>query len=157
MSAAEVLAELKRQGETLAVAESLTGGLLTSALVDVAGASAVVRGGVIAYATDVKAQLLGVDRHLLERVGAVHPDVALAMAEGARSRLGAGWGLATTGVAGPDPQDGQPVGTVHVACVGPNGRRTESEMLSGSRAEIRQASVSLALDLLLACSREFAG
>ena len=116
-----------------------------------------LRGGVVAYATDVKAQLLGVDTGLLDRVGAVHPDVAMAMADGVRSRLQASWGVATTGVAGPDPQDGPPVGTVHIACVGPSGSRTASEMLPGTRAEIRTAAVSVALDLLLSCSREWDG
>jgi nicotinamide-nucleotide amidase len=113
--AAQVVRLLAQRGRTVAVAESLTGGLVVAALVGVPGASAVVRGGVVAYMTDLKASLLGVDEALLARVGAVDPDVAAAMARGVGVRLGADYGLATTGVAGPDPQDGHPVGEVHVA------------------------------------------
>jgi len=114
-TAAQVVRLLSRQGRTVAVAESLTGGLVVAALVGVPGASKVVRGGVVAYMTDLKASLLGVDEALLARVGAVDPDVAAAMARGVAVRLGADYGLATTGVAGPDPQDGHPVGEVHIA------------------------------------------
>ena len=85
----------------------------------VPGASAVLRGGVVAYATDVKGSVLGVPADLLEAHGAVHPAVAAAMAAGAARLLGAVWGVATTGVAGPAEQDGHPVGTVHVAVHGP--------------------------------------
>jgi PncC family amidohydrolase len=117
--AADVVERLTVLGEGLAVAESLTGGALCAHLVSVPGASAVLRGGVVAYATDVKADLLGVDRDLLARHGAVHAGVAAAMAQGVARRLAATWGVATTGVAGPAEQDGQPVGTVHVAVNGP--------------------------------------
>ena len=89
--------------------------MLAAALTAIPGASAAFRGGVVAYATDLKAALLGVPAALLDRHGAVHPEVARAMADGVRSRLGATVGAATTGVAGPDPQDGQPVGTVYIA------------------------------------------
>jgi len=112
--AAAVLAALRGAGATLATAESLTGGLLAATLVDVAGASAVFRGGLVPYATDLKAALVGVDQGLLDRVGPVAAEVAAALAEGARQRCGADWGVATTGVAGPDPQDGHPPGTVFV-------------------------------------------
>ena len=108
VTAADVLAALGQAGLSLAVAESLTGGLLAATLVDVPGASAVFRGGVIAYATDVKATLLGVDPALLAERGPVDPQVAAQMATGVRVRLGADVGVSTTGVAGPDPQDGQP-------------------------------------------------
>src|SRR6185369_8134485 len=121
--AAGLLAALAARGETLAVAESLTGGLLAATIVDVPGASAAFRGGFVVYATDLKATLAGVDRDLLASRGPVDPDVAVALAVGARERCGADWGLATTGVAGPDPQDGVPVGTVFVGIAGP-GRRT---------------------------------
>ncbi len=97
---------LVARGLTIGAAESLTGGLVTAALTTVPGASAVVRGGIVAYAADVKNQLLGVDADLLARVGTVHPDVAVAMARGVRERLGAAVGVATTGVAGPEPADG---------------------------------------------------
>jgi nicotinamide-nucleotide amidase len=117
----DLVALLSAQGRTVAVAESLTGGLVLATLVAVPGASAVVRGGVVAYASDVKARLLGVDRGLLDLEGAVHPEVAREMARGAVELIGADFGLATTGVAGPDAQDGRPVGEVHVAVAGPGG------------------------------------
>ncbi|MFJ5234355.1 CinA family protein [Kitasatospora sp. NPDC088391] len=147
--AARVLAALRAEGATLAVAESLTGGLLAAALVGVPGASAVFRGSVTAYATELKAAVLGVDPALLAEHGAVHPEVARQMAEGVRRLLGADWALATTGVAGPDPQDGQPVGTVHLAVAGPSGTQTLPLRLSGGRDTIRQGSVDAALELLL--------
>lgn len=143
------LRALTARGESVAVAESLTGGALAAALVDVPGASAALRGGVLAYATDLKADLLGVDPDLLARSGAVDPEVAAAMARGARERLGADWGVATTGVAGPDPQDGRLPGTVHIAVVGPAGPvRTASPRLSGDRARVRALATVWALDTL---------
>ncbi|MFG2843216.1 CinA family protein [Kitasatospora sp. NPDC101155] len=140
---------LRAQGGTLAVAESLTGGLLAAALVDVPGASATFRGSVTAYATELKASVLGVDEGLLDVYGPVHPVVARQMAEGVRGLLGATYGLATTGVAGPDPQDGQPVGTVHLAVAGPGGTLVSSPLLSGGRATIRHGAVTAALELLV--------
>lgn len=146
--AADLLARLSAAGHTVAVAESLTGGLVAAALTDVAGASVVVRGAVVAYSTDLKASLLGVDQDLLARVGAVDADVAEQMAAGVRSLMGATYGLATTGVAGPDPADGKPVGTVFVAVVGPASSRATVLTLSGDRALIRQQSVLAVLALL---------
>ncbi|MFJ2868102.1 CinA family protein [Kitasatospora sp. NPDC087314] len=140
---------LRARGGTLAVAESLTGGLLAAALVDVPGASATFRGSVTAYATELKASVLGVDEGLLAVYGPVHPLVAGQMAEGVRRLLGATYGLATTGVAGPDPQDGQPVGTVHLAVAGPEGTLVSSPRLSGGRARIRHGAVTAALELLV--------
>lgn len=148
MTAAEVLRLLDGRGLTLAVAESLTGGLLAGELTAVPGASRTVRGSVTAYATELKHTLLGVDAGLLADRGAVDPQVALEMAEGVRSRLGADWGVATTGVAGPAPQDGRPVGTVYVAVAGPDGSAVEPLRLAGGRSEIRAASVDAALALL---------
>jgi nicotinamide-nucleotide amidase len=141
---------LLERGETVAVAESLTGGALAAALVDVPGVSATFRGGVIAYATELKSELLGVDAALLAARGPVDPDVAVAMAAGVRDRLGATWGLATTGVAGPDPQDGHPPGVVLVAIAGPDDAGVEALALEGGRAAVRAAAVSGALELLLA-------
>ncbi|WP_406863490.1 nicotinamide-nucleotide amidohydrolase family protein [Streptomyces sp. HUAS MG47] len=147
--AARVLALLAERGGTLAVAESLTGGLVAAELTGVPGASKTFRGSVTAYATALKEQLLGVDGTLLAERGAVDPEVALQMAAGVRVRLGADWGIATTGVAGPDPQDGQPVGTVHVAVAGPSGAgKVASLRLNGDRAEIRRESVRSVLELL---------
>lgn len=129
------LALLAARGETLAVAESLTGGLVAADITSVPGASRVFRGSVTAYATELKRDVLGVDGALLEERGAVDAEVACQMARGVREALGADWGIATTGVAGPQPQDGQPVGTVYVAVAGP-GVPTVGERLAldGSRS-----------------------
>jgi nicotinamide-nucleotide amidase len=104
---------------------------------------------VVAYATDLKHTLLGVDDTLLAREGAVHPQVAAQMAGGVRERLGATWGLATTGVAGPDSQNGRPPGTVYVGLAGPCGIRSISLQVPGDRAEVRLGTVDVALALLL--------
>jgi nicotinamide-nucleotide amidase len=151
MGAAEILARLRGRGETLAVAESLTGGLLAATLVDVPGASAVFRGGLVVYATDLKASLAGVPADLLVARGPVDPDVARALARGARERCAADWGLATTGVAGPEPQDGQPVGRVYVAVAAPEFSEVRELTLTGDRAVIRAGSVTAALALLAEC------
>jgi len=145
--APELLSAVAARGWTLAVAESLTGGLVSATLVDVPGASSVLRGAVVAYSTDLKATLLDVDPALLEQRGAVDPDVARAMAIGVRARLGADVGLATTGVAGPDPQDGHPPGTVHVAVSTPDGTHVRSLRLAGDRAAVRAQSADAALAL----------
>jgi nicotinamide-nucleotide amidase len=148
--AARVVAELGARGATLAVAESLTGGLVAAAVTSVPGASKVFRGSVTAYATDVKRDVLGVDGGLLDERGAVDADVALLMAVGVRRLLGADWGVATTGVAGPDPQDGKPVGTVFVSVAGPGDRGNVAALrLNGDRTEIRMTSVRSVLGLLL--------
>lgn len=146
--AQRVVEALVGRNLTVGCAESLTGGLLTAALTEVPGASATVRGGVVAYASQVKAEVLGVDRDLLAREGAVHPNVALAMASGVCRALGADVGVATTGVAGPTDQDGKAVGTVFVAVVQGRVRRVVELKLSGGRAGIRRATVSAALGLL---------
>ena len=146
--AARVIEALTGRGQTLAVAESLTGGLLAATLVDVPGASAAFRGGLVVYATDLKASLAGVDPELLAARGPVDPDVARELAEGARSRCGADWGLATTGVAGPTPQDGVDVGTVYLGLAAPDGAR-HSRLLrlpaDAGRKAIRERSVAESL------------
>jgi nicotinamide-nucleotide amidase len=142
------------RGETIATAESLTGGLVAAALTSVPGSSAAVRGGIVSYATDVKADLLGVPADLLERHGAVHGAVAEAMAQGARERLGATTGVATTGVAGPDPAEGKPVGMVFVAVAGPGGLASRQLALTGDREAIRAATVESVLGLLLGSLQE---
>lgn len=139
---------LVERGQTLATVESLTGGLLAATLVDIAGVSAVYRGGLIVYATELKGTLAGVPRPLLAERGPVDPDVAVALAEGGRDRCGADWCLATTGVAGPDPQDGVPVGRVYVAAAGPDGPAVRRLDLDGNRLAIRTATVEAALRLL---------
>ena len=147
-AASSVLSLLKKRGETLATAESLTGGLVAATIVDVPGASAVFRGGLVAYATELKAALVGVPDDLLAERGPVDPDVARALARGARERCGADWGLATTGVAGPDPQDGKPVGRVYVAVSGPGVDEVRELTLTGDRPAIRAGSVAAVLVLL---------
>lgn len=143
--AVELLEVLRVRGWTVAVAESLTGGLVTSMLVEVPGASRSVRGAVVAYATDLKASVLGVDPHLLASRGAVDGDVAAAMAVGVRTTLGADVGLATTGVAGPEPQGGHAPGTVHVAVATLGGVRVTSAHLPGDRAAVRAGTRDLVL------------
>jgi nicotinamide-nucleotide amidase len=145
---ARVVERLHERGQTLATAESLTGGLLAATIVDVPGASAVFRGGLVTYATDLKRSLAGVPAGLLAERGPVDPDVARALAAGVRRRCGADWGLATTGVAGPEPHAGAPVGTVHVAAVGPDGGRVRSLTVPGDRAAVRRGAVAAALALL---------
>jgi nicotinamide-nucleotide amidase len=149
-----VIELLIARGETIATAESLTGGLVAAALTSVPGSSAAVRGGIVSYATDVKADLLGVPADLLERHGAVHGAVAEAMAQGARERLGATAGVATTGVAGPDPAEGKPVGMVFVAVAGPGGLASRQLALTGDREAIRAATVESVLGLLLGSLQE---
>lgn len=140
---------LRDRAATVATAESLTGGLVAAALTDVPGASAVVRGGVVSYAAEVKRDVLGVPQELLDRHGTVSPECAAAMAEGVRALLGSDWGLATTGVAGPDPSEGRPVGTVHVAVAGEQGTTCAALHLNGSRAQIRSSTVGSVLALLV--------
>lgn len=147
---AALVAALIERGLTIAVAESLTGGQLVAALIDVPGASATVLGGVVAYNTELKHSVLGVSAELLAEHGPVHPEVAKQMAAGVRTALAVGGkpadvGLATTGVAGPESQGGQPVGTVYLGLA--VGDRVESVALalSGSRSQIRSATVSAAV------------
>ena len=138
-------------GLTCATAESLTGGLIGAHLTAVPGASATYRGGFVTYATDTKATLLGVPEELLEAEGAVHPDVATHMARGARRLAGADLGVAVTGVAGPEPQDGHPVGTVYAAVAGPDGAsQVERFRFTGDRSGIRYRTVEGTLAVLVA-------
>lgn len=144
---------------TLGIAESLTGGALAAEIVSVPGASATLLGGVIAYATPVKASLLGVDAALLDEHGPVHPLVAEQMASGVRDAVAIGGkpadvGLSTTGIAGPDSPDGQAVGTVHIGIATPSGVHAISLLLAGDRASIRAQTVDAAIESLLADVRE---
>lgn len=146
--AATLVGLLRQRGETVGCAESLTGGLVCATLVAVPGASHVVRGAIVAYAVDLKASLLGVDDQLLTTCGAVTAATAEAMARGAAKRLGATYGLATTGVAGPDPSEGKPAGTVHIAVVGPDGVYGRQLQLEGDRHTVRSDSANAVLELL---------
>lgn len=148
-SAERVIKSLAARGLTLGTAESLTGGLVCAHLVDVPGASSVVRGAVVAYASDLKAEILGVDADLLTTRGAVDPEVALGMAQGVRRLLGVDIGVATTGVAGPEPADGQPVGRVYVAVDLDSDRRVVGLDLTGDRQSIREEAVEKSLQLVL--------
>jgi nicotinamide-nucleotide amidase len=147
---AQLIAELTRRNLRIAVAESLTGGLLTAELTRIPGASLVVSGGIVAYATPIKQTLLGVPVGLLATEGAVHPEVARAMAAGVRRALAvdgrpADIGVATTGVAGPDPQDGRPPGTVYVGIATDRGAEAIALELDGDRSAIRAATVRVAV------------
>jgi len=149
-----ILALLVQRGETVATAESLTGGLLCGALVDVPGASTAVRGGIVAYATEAKVSLLGVDGGLVAVRGTIDAEVARQMASGARRRLEASWGVSTTGVAGPETAEGKPAGTVFVAVSGLSVVRVQALHLGGGRSDVRQATVDAGLSLLLATLEE---
>lgn len=147
--AGRLIRSLTERGLTVAVAESLTGGLVVAELVSVPGASAVVRGGIVAYATDLKHELLGVDAALLAAGGAVQAAVAEQMASGVRFRLNADVGLATTGVAGPDPQDGHPPGLVWIAVATGGQVRSVRLELGGDRAAIRRETVEVVIEAAL--------
>ncbi len=151
--AARVLAELQRRHETVATAESLTGGLLGALLTAVPGASVGYVGGVISYATRLKETLAGVDPRVLANSGPVAGRTAAEMATGVARRCTADWGVATTGVAGPEPQDGHLVGEVYVAAAHPASDRVEVRglRLTGDRPAIREAAAAQALDLLATC------
>ncbi|MBD2762609.1 CinA family protein [Kocuria sp. cx-455] len=135
-------------GVTIGTAESLTGGSLAAAIVDVPGASNCLEGGVVSYSHAVKERTLGVSHDLLESEGAVAPEVARAMARGARAALEVDWAVSTTGVAGPDPHDGQAVGTVYIAVSGPRGEQHLELHMDGGRAAIRSETVSRAIEFL---------
>lgn len=152
---AELIAALAARGLTVAVAESLTGGAVTAELTRPAGASAVVLGGVVVYATELKHNLVGVDADLLAAEGPVHPDVAAQLAAGVRERLAvagrpADLGVATTGVAGPASQGGRPPGTVFLGIATATCTRVVALELTGDRAEIRRQVVARAVSELAA-------
>lgn len=153
-SAQSAFEALRDRGWTLGIAESLTGGAVAAEFVTVPGSSAVLLGGVVAYATPVKHTLLGVDAALLAEHGPVHPQVAVQMADGVRTAVAVGGraadvGISTTGIAGPDSPDGQQVGTVHIGVVTPDSARNEAFLFVGDRAAIRAQAVQAAFALLL--------
>jgi nicotinamide-nucleotide amidase len=152
---AALIALLTKRGLTIAVAESLTGGALTAELIRIPGASVVVAGGIVAYQTALKHTLLDVDAALLAEHGPVHPEVAAQMARGARTRLSLDGrpvdiGVATTGVAGPDPQGGRPPGTVYLGLsAGPDSWAAPLTLV-GDRSGIRAATVAAAVEAVYA-------
>ena len=145
---AQLIGELAVRGLTIATAESLTGGGLVARLVDVPGASHVVRGGACTYAVDTKASVLGVSESQLAATGPVDEQVARQMARGARSLFGADIGISTTGVAGPGPADGFDAGTVHIACAHSTGEEHRLLHLDGDRAAVRAGAIDAALALV---------
>ena len=152
--AASVVEALTERSLTIAVAESLTGGLLVAELVSVPGASVVVRGGVVAYATALKHSVLGVSESLLAEFGPVHPEVAGQMATGVRTALAvdgiaADIGISTTGVAGPGSQDGHPAGTAYVGIAIGDHVSVLGLTLTGDREAIRRAVVSESIGALI--------
>lgn len=146
--AADCLRRLRERRQTVSAAESLTAGLVTSALASMPGSSAILRGGMTAYATDVKIGLLGVDRELVDRYGVVSAECAEQMAQCCVRMFDSSWAVSTTGVAGPDLQEGQPVGRVFVAVATAHRTSVESLDLDGSRQQIREEAAASALRLL---------
>ncbi|GAB3941315.1 CinA family protein [Corynebacterium tapiri] len=151
MSAADVVAALRAREWSLATCESLTAGRLAATIADVPGASNVLRGGLITYATALKAELAGVDSALLAARGAVDPDVAQAMALGARRECSSDVAVALTGFAGPT---GDQVGLVYIAIAHPGGTFWRRYDFSGSREQVRNQAVASALNMLLTLARE---
>jgi nicotinamide-nucleotide amidase len=147
--AVAVVNELRERGLTLASAESLTGGGVGALLTSVAGSSAVYVGGVTSYATRVKVDLLGGPLPIVLGDGVVSAACARAMATGVRDLLGADLAVSTTGVAGPDKQEGKAVGTVFVAVADDRGDAVRSLHLDGDRAAIREATTEAALGLVV--------
>ena len=139
-----VIAYLEDRGETVAVAESLTGGGLGHALTYTPGASKVFLGGIIAYTNEVKINFLGIDAALIEEFSVVSEEVANAMADAAREKFGTTWGIATTGIAGPGDHQGIPEGTVWVAIRGPINQTIQLQLDSGREA-IRTGAISSAI------------
>ncbi|GAB5900442.1 MULTISPECIES: CinA family protein [Mycolicibacterium] len=140
-----LVADLTVHGQSVATAESLTAGLLAATLAGVPGASAVLHGGLITYTEDTKIWLAGVAPQVLDAVGPVAAPTARALAVGARQRCAATWGVSLTGVAGPEPHGGHPVGTVFLGLAGPVDTEVVELALSGSRWEIRVAAVNEAI------------
>jgi PncC family amidohydrolase len=139
------------RGLTVGTAESCTGGLVGHCITAIPGSSAYYLGGVISYADEVKAGLLGVPADLLIRHGAVSAQVAVAMAEGIRERLGCDLAVAVTGVAGPDGgTEAKPVGLTYVATAGRHGSDVRRQVWTGDRAANKAQSAALALELLIA-------
>lgn len=147
MIAREIIDALRMNGQNLSVAESLTGGLLASALIDIPGASDVFLGGVVAYTAQAKREVLKVGDEALGH-GVVSQEVAIAMAQGARELFGSDYALATTGIAGPGPQDGQEPGTVWLGCASKIDSGAILVKLAGDRNQIRAAAVNAALEMI---------
>ena len=146
---AQLVGALRARGQSVAAAESLTAGLFCATVAEIPGASTVLRGGVVVYATDLKAVLAGVPEALLAAHGPVSPQTAAALAEGVRVRCAADWGVGLTGVAGPDPVDGHGPGRVYLGVSDAYGTDVTELTLSGDRAAVRRGAVDAAVTALL--------
>ena len=142
-----IVSELTKRGEGIGVAESITGGHLSGALIDIAGASNIFAGGIVAYSNKLKISDLNVASEVLDQFGAASAEVAQAMALGAQAKFAATWGLSTTGVAGPGPHNGRPAGTVWIGIAGPGVLTAINPVISSelSRNQVRSESVAGAL------------
>jgi nicotinamide-nucleotide amidase len=155
--AEDLIGLLRQRGDTLATAESLTGGRLAALVTDVPGSSHVYRGGVVAYATDVKIEMLDVPETLVEHHGVVSAECAGAMARGVRRLMDATFGVSTTGVAGPEDQEGKPVGTVYVGVSGPDGEAVVALELVGDRITIQDRTCREAVAAMAGRLRQLPG
>ena len=146
--AQNVVTKLTEHGLSIATAESLTGGMLSSAIADVPGASAVLQGGVVAYSNAIKHRILGVSADTLAARGAVDAETAKQMADGVRQRFQTDLGISTTGVAGPDPSEGKAVGIVFIALATPTETVAKLLRVDGTRHRIRTATVNASLQFV---------
>jgi len=144
----QIVAQLTQKSLTIATAESLTAGMLSSTIADVPGASAVLQGGIVAYNNTVKHRLLDVSADILAARGAVDAETAREMARGARKRFNSDLGIATTGVAGPDPSEGKAVGIVFIALATPHETTAKLLRFDGNRDHIRRSTVAASLQLV---------
>ncbi len=146
--AAKVIDLLRERRQTISCAESITGGALTAALVSVSGASDVLLGSIVAYSKETKISQLGLSAELIDDKGLVSKEVAIAMAKGARQRLGSSWAISSTGSAGPTALDGSSPGEIWIAILGPDRQESVKLSLNGARQEVINGAVESALTLL---------
>jgi nicotinamide-nucleotide amidase len=145
---AKVIDLLRERRETISCAESITGGALTAALVSVSGASDVLLGSIVAYSKEIKISQLGLSAELIDDKGLVSKEVAIAMAKGARQRLGSSWAISSTGSAGPTALDGSSPGEIWIAILGPDRQESVKFSINGARQEVISGAVESALTLL---------
>jgi nicotinamide-nucleotide amidase len=143
-----LIRNLQQRGETISVAESVTGGLLAAELTSVPGSSEVFLGGIVAYSIKSKVQELGISKNLIDEFGVYSEEVAFEMASKVRNKFDSVWSIATTGVAGPGPPTGIPAGSIWLAIIGPKGAQNIQLSLQGSRTEIRIGAVTSAVAAL---------
>ena len=146
--AAKVIDLLRERRQTISCAESITGGALTAALVSVSGASDVLLGSIVAYSKETKISQLGLSAELIDDKGLVSKEVAIAMAKGARQRLGSSWAISSTGSAGPTALDGSSPGEIWIAILGPDRQESVKFSLNGARQEVISGAVESAITLL---------